>query len=40
MQLTPIKPAFAAELGAALTNLLRGAQDGQFLFPLGRDHSA
>jgi hypothetical protein len=39
MQLMPIKPAFAAEMAASLTNLLPGAHGGQFLFPPGLDGS-
>jgi hypothetical protein len=35
----PIKPAFAKELAAPLTNLLRGVRTGQFLFPFGLDGS-
>jgi hypothetical protein len=33
MQLTPVKPAFAAEMVASLMNLLPGERDEQFLFP-------
>jgi hypothetical protein len=33
MQLTLIKPAFAAELAASLMNLLPAMPGGQFLFP-------
>jgi hypothetical protein len=39
MQSMPIKPAFAAELAALLTNLLPGMRRGQFLFPAGLDRS-
>jgi hypothetical protein len=39
MQLMPIKPAFARETAASLTDLLSGLPRGQFLFPGGRNRS-
>jgi hypothetical protein len=35
MQLMPVKAASAAEMAASLTDLLFGANIGQFLFPFG-----
>jgi hypothetical protein len=35
MQLTLVKPAFAAEIATSLTDLLSAARGGQFLFPFG-----
>jgi hypothetical protein len=39
MQLTPVKPAFAAEMVTSLMDLLSGARGGQFLFPHGLEYS-
>jgi hypothetical protein len=39
MQLMPVKPAFAAEMITALTDLPSGAPRRQYLFPFRRKSS-
>jgi hypothetical protein len=39
MQLMQVRQAFAAEMVTSLMDLLSGARNGQYLFPLGSECS-